>query len=171
MMLPMLLGICLAMLQIRIPLAYPLIAIIIGLLIFTTWGPLVWKWRIRKIRGWGFVLLCLLAGYARTTYFLDIPKQTAIPANKSIELAIRLQSIPEPTKSGFQSIGILEHYHHQGLVYTSSQKVLLWFNKETFPLPARGDVLIGRAQLIPIAPAINPGGFDAAAYYSRQLIY
>lgn len=171
MLLPLLLGICLAMLLIRIPLAYPLIATIIGLLIFTTWGPLVWKWRIRKIRGWGFVLLCLLTGYARTTYFLDIPKQTAIPAYKNIELAIRLQSIPEPTKSGFQTIGILEHYHHQGQVYTSSQKVLLWFNKETFPLPARGDVLIGRAQLIPIAPAMNPGGFDAAAYYSRQQIY
>jgi len=171
MLLPLLLGICLAMLPFRIPLAYPLIATIIGLLIFTNWGPLVWKWRIRKIRGWGFVLLFLLAGYARTTYFLDIPKQPAIPAYKNIELAIRLQSIPEPTKSGFQTIGILEHYHHQGQVYTSSQKVLLWFNKETFPLPARGDVLIGRAQLIPIAPAMNPGGFDAAAYYSRQQIY
>ena len=171
MLLPMLLGICLALLQIRIPLAYPLIAIIIGLLIVTAWGPLVWKWRIRKIRGWGFVLLFLLAGYVRTSYLLDIPKQTAIPTDKNIELAISLQSTPEPTKSGFQTIGIVEQYHHQGQVYNSSNKVLLWFKKETYPLPARGDVLIGRAQILPIAPAINPGGFDAAAYYGRQQIY
>ena len=171
MLLPLLLGICLALLQIRIPLAYPLIAIIIGLLIVTAWVPLVWKWRIRKIRGWGFVLLCFLAGYARTAYFLDLPKQTAIPNDKSIVLAIRLQSTPEPTKSGFQTIGIVEQYHLQGQVYASSQKVLLWFEKETFPLPAWGDLLIGRAQILPIAPAMNPGGFDAAAYYGRQQIY
>lgn len=170
-LLPLLIGICLALLQIHFPQAYALMAIIIGLLIITAWVPIVWKWRMRKIRGWGFVLVCFLIGYLRTTYFLEIPKQTTIPTDKNIELAISLQNTPEPTKSGFQTIGIVEQYHHQGQVYASSQKVMLWFNKETFPLPARGDVLIGRTQLTRIAPAINPGGFDAAAYYSRQQIY
>ncbi|MEI6582802.1 MAG: ComEC/Rec2 family competence protein [Chitinophagia bacterium] len=171
MLLPLLFGICLALVPIRIPLTYHLIVIIIVLLIITAWIPIVWKWRIRKIRGWGFVLVCFLLGYLRTTYFLEIPKHTPIPTNKNIELAISLQNTPEPTKSGFQTVGIVEQYHQQGQVYTSSQKVLVWFNKETFPLPARGDILIGRAQLTRIAPALNPGGFDAAAYYSRQQVY
>ena len=83
MLLPLLFGICLALVPIRIPLTYHLIVIIIVLLIITAWIPIVWKWRIRKIRGWGFVLVCFLLGYLRTTYFLEIPKHTPIPTNKN----------------------------------------------------------------------------------------
>jgi len=170
-LLPLLAGICLALLRISVPATGWLIATLICGLLTTEWIHLIWKWRLRKLRGIGILLVFFFVGYARTEYVLNIPLQSHLPAQTQIPLVITIQDPPEPTKSGWQTTGIIQQYYYQQQVIACSAKVLLWLDKDNSILPTAGSSLVATTQLTPIRPPMNPGDFDAAAYYGRAQIF
>lgn len=170
-LIPLLAGICLSLYSIHIPAIYWLLGILISLLLFAEWIPLLWKWRLRNLRGLVIVIVFFIAGYLRTDYIQSKASILHLPKQTNITLAITIQDPPEPTQNGWQTTGILQQYFYQNQALPCSGKVLLWMEKDATLLPTGGSTVLANTQLTVIRPPLNPGDFDAAAYYGRAQIF
>ena len=168
---PFLAGIGLSLKNIPLPAPYFLCGAIIVLLLLTEWGSLSLQFQLRWIRGCWIQFIFLLIGYARTADYQNAAYRLHPPTQTIIPVSLSYQAPPEKFTHTIQGIAKLEAWVNNHQIKRQSQSVLILFDKHdttNFPVDAH---IIGKAILTPIHAALNPGAFNAAAYYASNQIY
>lgn len=121
----------------------------------------------------GALLLCtvLVAGYSRTFPLLQ-PANSSLSGQGLQELALVLERPLQPTIKGYKTIAGKIFITNNGRFTRLPGKILVYADTSLQPGITTGSVLLTRAKLLALPKAMNPGTFDAAAYYhKKQIIY
>jgi len=153
------------------PLANYLIFILVLLWIIAEFIPISRSINLRLFRGALLLFVVFLAGYIRTTPLLQ-PAETPLSGQDVQELALVLEQPFQPTIKGFKAIAGKFFIVTNGRFTRLPGKILVYADTSFKSRITTGTVLLTRTKLLSLPKAMNPGTFDAAAYYhKKQIIY
>ncbi len=122
-------------------------------------------------RGILLFLIVLLSGYVRTSHFLQ-PPNTSLSDQDAEELALVLEQPLHPTIKGYKTIAGKIFIATNGKFSRLPGKIWVYSDSSLQPGITTGSVLLTRVKLMALPKAMNPGTFDAAAYYhKKQILY
>lgn len=122
-------------------------------------------------RGALLLFIVLLTGFVRTSLLLQ-PAKTPLTGQNVQELALVLEQPLQPTIKGYKTIAGKIFIVINGRFTRLPGKILVYADTSLPPGITTGAVLLTRAKLLAFPQAMNPGTFDAAAYYhKKQIIY
>ncbi len=153
------------------PLANYLLFILVLLWIIAEFIPISRSIHLGLFRGALLLFVVFLTGFIRTTPLLQ-PAKTPLSGQDVQELALVLEQPFQPTIKGFKTIAGKFFIATNGRFTRLPGKILVYADTSFKSRITTGTVLLTRTKLLSLPKAMNPGTFDAAAYYhKKQIIY
>ena len=169
---PLIAGIGAAHFLPSLPIANKLLLIAVILWISTEFISVSRSKNLGVYRGILLHFIVMLAGYGRTFPFLQ-PINTPLSGKPPQQLALVLEQPLQQTTKGYKTIAGKIFIASNGKITRLPGKILVYADSSVHQQGVTtGSVLLTRTKLMSLSQAMNPGAFDAAAYYhKKQIIY